>query len=381
MIYLNNASTGFPKPHSVLEAVEMNLRTVPFNYGRSGIARGDKNIVNDTRKKIAEFLNAGDDYHIVFTSGSTEALNLALKGIDLTDKHVIISATEHNSVIRPLMSLKKLKNISISIAECNEFGFVEPANIENLIYENTALICINHCSNVTGTVQDVESISRIAKKHNVLLLIDGSQSAGLVDIDINRFSPDFFSFTGHKSLCGMQGIGGLIFRKSIHLKPLKEGGTGTQSHLLEQPEDFPAKYESGTMNIPGITALEAGISWIQETGIENIRNHKKKLSEMLIDEIKDISGIKIYYHYEKSSGAIVSLTVDDIQPEEINYILANSFEIAVRSGIHCAPLIGKYLGISEGGTLRISPSYFTTEEEIQIFTKAFKKIVRNLRES
>ena len=204
------------------------------------------------------------------------------------------------------------------------------------------------------------------------------QYSFLIEINLSVIQPDFFCFTGHKSLYGIQGTGGLIFKKEINLRPLKEGGTGTLSHILEQPDVFPSKYESGTMNIPGIAALEAGIKWVKEIGITKIQEHKKMLIEKIINEIQRITGITLYCDKNKSCGAILSLNIKDIAPEEINYILSNSFDISVRSGIHCAPLIHKYLGTQNYGTLRISPSFFTTDEEIDKFISSFKKIISNL---
>ncbi len=378
MIYLNNASTSYPKPDSVIQAVNNILLQVPINYGRSGINRGDKNIVNDTRELIKKFFNAGDNYHCVMNSGSTESLNFAIKGLDLENANVVISATEHNSVIRPLKYLEKLGKISLDIVECDNTGFVKPEKIENAIKENTKLICINHSSNVTGTIQDAEAITELAHRNSILVLIDGSQSSGNINIDLDKINADIFCFTGHKSLYGIPGTGGIIFKKSIPLTPFKHGGTGTKGYLTEQPEDFPIKYESGTMNIPGIYALETGIKWIFDIGLENIINKKKELINYTYNELSKIENVIFYYNKEKSSGSLLSFNFNGIAPEEINYILANSFDISVRSGIHCAPLIHKYLGSENGGTLRISPSYFTTYDEIDIFLNSIKKIVKSL---
>lgn len=378
MIYLNNAATGFPKPQIVLDTVTQIISRAPFSYGRSGLERGDKNILNDTRQAISNFLNVSEEYHIVLTSGSTEALNLAIFGLELSDCEVIISATDHNSVIRPLYQLKKEKNITIKVAPCDENGLVNPDEISALINDKTQLICINHCSNVTGTYQDIKAVSKIADKNNIKLMVDGSQAAGLINVDISDYKPDFYTFTGHKSLNGLQGTGGLIFKKSIDLRPLKFGGTGTFSHLLEQPNDFPAKYESGTMNIVGFAALEAGIKWITEIGLDNIRAHKKLLTERIKSELSNLNGINFYYDEHNSSGSILSLTLNELDIDEINYILANSFDISIRSGLHCAPLIHKYLSTEPKGTLRISPSYFTTDSEIEKFIYDFRKIVISL---
>jgi cysteine desulfurase family protein len=378
MIYLNNASTTFPKPESVMSAIESNIRTAPFNYGRSGTGRGEKNIVNDTRQLIKAFFNAGENYHCVFTSGSTEALNLAIKGLNLNGCNVVITASEHNSVIRPLKYLEGLGIISITVVPCDKTGFVQPEKIFEYITDNTKLVCVNHCSNVTGTLQDISSITELAHKKDCLVLIDGSQSAGCTDIDLDKIDADIFCFTGHKSLYGLQGTGGIIFRKSIPLTPLKQGGTGTNSLMIVQPDEFPTKYESGTMNIPGICSLEAGIKWVMETSLDNIIKRKKEMINYVHFELSKFEDITFYYNAEKSSGSLLSFNISDIEPEEINYILSNSFDISIRSGIHCAALIHSYLGTRKAGTLRISPSYFTTYEEIDKFIQAMKKIVKSL---
>ena len=379
MIYLNNASTGFPKPKPVIEAVMNILNSSPVNFGRSGISRGGKNIINDTRKLLSEFLNADDDYFTVFTSGSTAALNMAVKGIDLQNKHVIISATEHNSVIRPLKTLEAETGLSISVVKCDDKGFVEPEDFRREIKENTSLVCINLCSNVTGTIQDIQQISKICKEYDIKLLVDGSQAAGVIDVDISDFKPDIFCITAHKALNGIQGCGALIFRKDCDIKPLITGGTGTLGNLLTQPDRFPEKFESGTMNIPGIAALEAGIKWINETGLEIISEHKKNLVKIAADYISDMDGAMIYYDRNRSSGSVLSMNFKDIEPSEINYILSGSFDISVRSGIHCAPLIHQYLNTEQIGTLRMSPSYFTSEDDISYFLDSLKKIVKGLR--
>lgn len=375
MIYLNNASTSYPKPIEVVNSINEYLSLPPVNFGRSGVIMGEKNIVNDLRQKVSKFFHADDSYYVVFNSGSTESLNLAVNGLDLTGTEVIITSTEHNSLIRPLKNLENKGKISIITVPCDATGFVIPENIEKSVNSRTSLICVNHCSNVTGTVQDVAKISEIARKKGVKLLVDGSQASGNLIIDFRKFMPDIYVFTAHKSLYGLQGSGGVLFKKELNLSPFKLGGTGAMSHLLTQPDEFPYKYESGTMNIPALVALSTGLDWINKVGLENIIAHKKNLTQTFINELEHLQNIKFYYNSESSSGTIVSFTIDNIPNDDVNYILQNSFDIAIRSGLHCAPIIHQHLKTYPSGTLRISPSFFSTEDEIYTTSKAIISII------
>lgn len=378
MIYLNNASTTFPKPQEVLEAVNNSITMPPFNYGRTNISRGIKNIIQDTRETVNSFFNLNDKYCTIFTSGSTFSLNLALKGLNLKNRHVIITATEHNSVIRPLNKLEKTNNVRLTVAGCDEFGYVDPQNIAEEIKDDTALICINHCSNVTGTIQNIKQISEIAKSRNILLLVDGSQAAGNTEVNISELNVDIYCFTAHKSLYGLMGCGGLIFKKNLELSTLIEGGTGTFSSNPYQPEVLPSKFEAGTMNLPGIAALEAGMNWVKKTGIETIKNRKRDIILSIFNELKAIDRIKFFFNPELSSFSVLSFIVEGIETNEIGYILANSFDIQIRTGIHCAAFMNKFINIAESGTARISPSYFTTDNETEKLILALKKIINNL---
>jgi len=377
MIYLNNASTSFPKPDSVINEVVNYLKNVPNNYGRGSTYKSD--YINEVRDLIKNFFNANDDYFNIFTSGSTESLNLVIKGLNLQNKEVLITANEHNSVIRPLKSLEKKGKINLKIVDINSFAEINLDHLNHLISHNTALVIVNAVSNVTGTVQDLCSIAKIVKQRNVLLLIDGSQLAGNYPINLNEINADFFAYTGHKSLFGMQGIGGLIFKKNINFEPLKNGGTGFRSNYLYQPEELPHYYESGTQNIPGIISLKKGIDFINEVGLENIIKHKEKLMNTVINNLKYYECVKIYKPETNYSNSVLSFTIDKITPEELSYILKNSFDIEVRAGLHCCPLIHKYLGTEKFGTIRISPSYFTTEDEINTFNTAINKIIEEFQ--
>jgi cysteine desulfurase family protein len=375
MIYLNNASTSYPKPKSVLENINEYLNILPVNYGRSGNFAGNQNILNSTRIKILDFFHANtEEYYIVFTSGSTEALNLAIQGLDLIGKHVISSAADHNSVLRPLIYLEKIGKIELTLVECDSCGLIPPENIKNAVKSNTSLIVINHVSNVTGVIQNVEEITAFAKSANVLVLLDGSQASGNIEVNIDNINCDFYAFTGHKSLYGLQGSGGLIFRKKIDFKPLKYGGTGFKSDLLDQPDSLPHKYEAGTLNMPGIISLSAGIDFINQIGIDNIKSRKKNITQRLLTNFEQNKSISVYFDKVHSSFTVLSFNIKEMQPEDVNYILSSSFDIESRSGLHCCPLIHKYLGASPLGTVRFSPSFFTTDVEVDIAIKAINQI-------
>lgn len=374
MIYLNNAATSYPKPKEVIEAVSKCIQEMPVNSARSSFEREVEDIDYSCRSKLAKLFNISDPYRIIFTSGSTEALNLAIKGAGLENSHVITTQIEHNSVIRPLMTMKVEGLIELDFAECDNTGYVEPENIERLIKSNTKAIVVNHSSNVTGSILDLKTISEIAHKHNCILIVDASQSAGNIPIDAEGWGIDMLAFTGHKSLYGLQGIGGLYIREGLYPKPLKVGGTGVLSEVLLQPEGMPLYYEAGTPNTPGIVSLDAGIDFIFKTGMDNIHRHKARLVKKAIDFFKDNEFVKIYTSEKNNSLANFCFTIENMVPEEVGYMLESSFDITVRTGLHCAPLILEPLGVHPWGTVRASPSFFTTDEEMDKFIHAVAEI-------
>jgi cysteine desulfurase/selenocysteine lyase len=373
MIYLNNAATSFPKPPNVIKAIEEFLKHPYLSHGRSGIEREVIDVAISARKNLSEIFNA-DYKRIFFTSGSTESLNLAIFGLDLNGKHVIATQSEHNSVIRPLKTLEREGKIELSFAQCDKYGIVEFESIEREFRENTALVVINHCSNVTGAVQDIKSIAELAHKKNAIILVDASQSAGNIEIRCSYWDIDLLAFTGHKCLYGLQGIGGIYISEKCKIKPLKYGGTGSRSNYLYQPEELPYFYEAGTQNMVGILSLLEGTNFILETGMENIKAKKTKLVKKILDEFAAIPKIKIYNPENNFCYSNVCFNIGEMVPEEVNYILDSSYDIVVRSGIHCAPLLMEPLGVSPWGTVRVSPSYFTTEGEIDVFINAVKEI-------
>jgi cysteine desulfurase/selenocysteine lyase len=372
MIYLNNGSTTWPKPPEVIDAVTKFIRSMPNTPGRDN--GSSKSISAECRERVNDFLGLGDEYHFAFTSGSTEALNLALKGCGLEGRHVVATVQDHNATIRPLKTMEQAGEITLDFVKCDSGGYVEPADIEAAITPETGAIVLNHCSNVTGAVQDAETIGRIAEKHGLIFILDASQSAGAMALNVSKTKAHFVAITGHKSLYGTQGIGGLCIRRGAELKPLKQGGTGTRSDVLIQPGDLPYKYEAGTQNMPGIAALNAGIKWIQETGFEKIIATKKTHIQKLVDELGGLDEVTLYRKPERDSGTLFTFNFDDMVPEEMAYILQSSYGIKVRAGLHCAPLMRDYIGAMPFGTVRVSPSYFTTEEELDKFTGAVKEL-------
>jgi cysteine desulfurase family protein len=374
MIYLNNAATSYPKPKEVRDAVMASFNDPLVHASRTGLEREDDDIVYLCRTRLADLFNIEDPLHIVFTSGSTEALNLAIKGLPLEGGNVVISAIEHNSVIRPVKTLEKEGKISVTVVECDRNGYIEPQQFAEAIREDTKAIIVNHCSNVTGAVLDIAEIAKIAHSAGAYIIVDASQSAGAVPIDCKNWDVDLLAFTGHKSLYGMQGIGGLYIKEGIEIKPLKVGGTGILSELLLQPEGIPIHYEAGTPNTPGIISLYAGVQFVLQTGLDKIIEHKKKLYKILFDELQDNPDIEIYSSLEHTSYSNFCFNIKGMVPEEVGYVLEASFDILVRTGLHCAPLILPYLGAEPWGTVRASHSFFTTEEEIYKFVNAVRKI-------
>ncbi|MFP4528664.1 MAG: aminotransferase class V-fold PLP-dependent enzyme [Candidatus Kapaibacterium sp.] len=379
MIYMNNAATTFPKPQEVVNAVNSYLIAPPSHSERSGIEKESEDFIFNTREKLAELFNVPKAEQIVFTSGSTEALNIALKGLPLEGGHVVSTKIEHNSVIRPLMMMKEEGKIGLDFVDCDDKAYVPPENIERAIRPDTRAVVVNHCSNVTGQVLDIKAIAEIAHKNDCYFIVDASQSAGALPIDVVDMDIDFMAFTGHKSLYGMPGIGGLYIREGMKPRPLKVGGTGILSEVLTQPEGMPIFYEAGTPNLPGIVSLRAGVQWVLERGIDAICDHKKRQLGRIMEELEPIEEITVYNNMDDhSSCTVFCFNIKNLVPEEVNYVLESSYDISVRSGLHCAPLLLEALGVHPWGTVRASPSFFTKDEEIEKFIDAIKDIVKTM---
>ncbi|WP_300358716.1 aminotransferase class V-fold PLP-dependent enzyme [Fusobacterium sp.] len=374
--YFDNSATSSPKPKSVLEKVQEAILEFNGNPGRSGYKKAikiDREIYN-TREKIAKFFNISNPLQIAFTTNASESLNFAIRGMGFENCHIITSVYEHNSVLRPLHFLEDEKNVSLSYLEPYESSEKLLENLSSLLREDTKAIVINHISNVTGFVMDIEKIGKFCKEKNLLFIVDASQSAGFLPIDVKKSNINILCFTGHKSLFGIQGIGGIYVEEGINLTPTLEGGTGSFSKLKRQPKVMPENLECGTLNTPGILSLGAGIDFINSIGIENITKHEYALTKLFIDEIKKLKNVIIYGDKNIFRGPVVSINIEGIESSELAGILDEEFNICTRSGFHCAPLAHEYIGTYDYGCVRFSFGYFNTEEEILYATNAIKEI-------
>jgi len=361
MVYLDNAATSFPKPESVYKAVEKAIREECGNPGRSGhkLALSAGRIISEARMLCARILFAPSPSDIAFTSNTTTALNMALKGFLKSGDHVITTTMEHNSVIRPLNSIDGL---SITKLPMNLQDGLSIDDVKKALKTNTKLLVCTHVSNVTGTVNDIDTIGKFCRENGIIFLVDAAQSLGVRPVDVKYV--DMLAFPGHKGLLAPQGTGGLYVREGIEINTIIEGGTGSNSELLYQPDTMPSKLESGTLNVPGLAGLSAGIRFILEQDVENILTKEIALTQMLIDGLKSIDGMRLIGAEQNNSG-VVSVCFDRISPSEAALMMDASFNIAVRSGLHCAIDAHDYIGtLKSGGTLRISPNYFNTVDDI-----------------
>lgn len=402
-IYMDNAATSFPKPPGVIEAMVHFMQNIGANPGRSrhDLSLEASRIVEGTRAKLAALFNVRDPLRIVFTLNATESLNTVLYGWLNRGDHVVITQMEHNSVLRPLRHLERQGVITLSVAPCDRMGILDVDALKAKIRRNTALVVVNHASNVCGTIQDLTAVRDAIG--DTPLLVDAAQTAGSVPIDVQAVGIDFLAFTGHKALYGPQGTGGLYIREGKNLRPLKRGGTGSVSESDEQPEDFPDAFESGTMNNVGIAGLSAGVDFVLETGVDTIRRHEIDMMETFIDMLVDVPGIVLYGPLKAQlQGPILSMTFDrvlpeglhvsfggcggrsipatfeSIHPQEAGTILTATYDISVRVGLHCAPLAHQALGSFPEGTVRFSLGYFNTVEHVRIAAEAVKKIAEKV---
>lgn len=375
MIYFDNAATSYPKPQMVYDSIMDSMINYGANPGRSGhkLALKSGRGVFETRQLLSQFFNTGNPMNIIFTYNCTESLNIGIKGILKSGDHVITTSMEHNSVLRPIKYLEKI-GVKSTIVSADSQGLINPIDIENAIEANTKLIVTTHISNLVGSISPVYEIGRIAKKHNIYYLVDAAQSAGVYDIDVKKMNIDILVFPGHKGLLGPQGTGGIYISDEIDLESIFQGGTGSDSASIIQPNIRPDKYESGTINAPGIIGLGAGVRYIMDRGIDNIKKYEEGLTEHFIQGIKDIEGIKIYGPLAKRQGPVISLNIGDIDSSEIAYILDDQYNIATRSGLHCAPFAHKTIGTLNQGCVRFSFGIFNTHDEIEIALKAIKEI-------
>ena len=382
VIYLDNAATSWPKPESVYQTMDEFLRRKGGNPGRGGhsMAAAAKETVEETRMLLARLINAPEMNRVIFALNCTDALNLGLKGLLRPGDHVITSCIGHNSLVRPMRKLEKQGVRITRLPPLVETRVVSAKDIEEAITENTKLVVLTHASNVTGVIQPVADYGAIARRHNLVFMVDAAQTAGNYPIDVEASNIDLLAFSGHKGLLGPPGTGVLYVGHRVDLDSLREGGTGSYSEQEEQPVTLPDRYESGTLNSVGISGLGAGLKYIFKEGLERIRTHEQYLIDRLIDGLSNIPGLILYTARDRSKQApVISCNIEGYEPGEVGTILDQAFDIKVRTGLHCAPAAHRTLGTYPLGTIRLSPGYFNTEEEIALTLQAVKKIVRTRR--
>lgn len=373
MIYLDNSATTLIKPPQVAQAVYDAINTMG-NSGRGAYNSSISSsiVLYETRELIAEMFNLHYPEQVAFTLNATEALNTAINGLISYNDHIITTELEHNSVLRPLYRLEE-KGTELTIIKANDWGNINYIDIEKAIKYNTKAIVCTHCSNLTGNVLDIAKIGEICKRHNILFILDASQSAGIFDIDMEKQNIDVVCFTGHKSLYGPQGTGGICIKKGVNISPLKVGGSGIKTFEKTAPSSMPEHIEAGTVNSHSIAGLKAGLEFIQKTGLSKIREKENMLVDLFYNSIKNIKDIKIYGDFStKERGPIVSLNLGNYSSSSVSDELFERFEIATRSGGHCAPLMHKALGTEKQGAVRFSFSYFNTKDEVLFASKALK---------
>lgn len=366
-IYLDNGATSFPKPEEVYTTMDTFYRNYGVNPGRSGyeLAVEAGAVVDDTRKLLAEFFNGTDPSHLCYSYNSTDALNLVIFGMLQPGDHAISTTLEHNSVLRPLYHLSQ-DGVEVDYVPFNSAGFVDPEEILKKFKPNTRLVIINHASNVIGTIQPIREIGQYCREAGIPFAIDASQSAGKIPIDMEEQFLDIVIFTGHKSLLGPVGIGGLYVRDGVEIRHTRVGGSGILSALRTHVEEYPYRLESGTINTVGVAGLQAGLKWVLKEGVESIHAHEMKLARMLRDGLSKIPGVTLYCLKDLENHiAVLSFNIDGMEAEDVGAMIDLDHAIACRTGLQCAPLVHDQLSTTEiRGAIRFSIGPFNTEEHI-----------------
>ena len=376
-IYLDNAATSFPKPKEVATAVYDFMVNNGTSSGRGSYKKAMQSdyIVYECRKLIGKLFNFDNPKKVIFTSNVTDSLNIAMRGILKENDHVITSSLEHNAVWRCLKTLERDINIKIDTVECSKDGITNQQDIKKYIKKDTALIVFTQASNVLGTIQPIREIGAIAREHNIPFLVDSAQSAGVLDIDFKDLSLSALAFTGHKSLLGPMGTGGLIINTDIDIKPLKAGGTGGDSAYEYQPDYYPNHLETGTSNVSGIAGLREAIKFLNKEGIENIHNKEKELTKYALEKLETVKDIEIYGPKDcEKMLSVISFNIKDKRPEDVGSILDQKYNIMLRAGLHCAPTAHSVIGTKERGTLRIGLGYFNEKEDIDKLVEALNNL-------
>lgn len=377
MIYLDNAATSFPKPEAVYRELQDYLRHDGANPGRAGHqwAMRVEKTMDDTRNLLARFFGLDDHRRVVFTLNGTDSLNMAIKGVLRPGDHVVTSLLEHNSVSRPLKQLEADGNITLTQLPFSQEGFVDPEDFRKALTSRTRLVVLLHASNVLGTLQPIAEVGRICRRHEVLFLVDAAQTAGIVPIDMQAMQIDLLAFPGHKALFGPPGVGVLLVGRRVEPLPWREGGTGFDSEDPLQPRLLPHLLEGGTPNTLGVAALRSGLRFVTGEGLDKIRGHEQRLLARLTESLKENPRIRLYGSLDphRRVGS-VALNREGYTSSEVGVILDNSFEIAVRPGLHCAPYLHRHLGTAPEGAVRISPGYFNTEEDVDRCLSALEQL-------
>lgn len=381
-IYLDNGSTTFPKPECVYDYMNVFYRTCGVNPGRSkGKAFEEaERVLALTRKKLCRLFHAPDPHRLIFTYNVTDALNMIIAGILKDGDHVITSCLEHNAVIRPLNHLARKIRLQIDWIPLDKNGFIDPDDVKKKLRRPTKLVIINHGSNVIGTIQPISEIGHLCRQAGAIFAIDAAQTAGVIPIDLEKQQLDIIAFTGHKSLLGPMGIGGMYIREKIAITATRFGGTGILSELKYQPEKFPNYLESGTPNMVGVAGLFAAQNYLEEKGIDHIYRHEIKLAKMLHDGLEQIDHVVLYNKPEESRHVgMISFNLKGIKPGELGSVLAEKYGIYSRPGLHCAPMVHQHLGTMPDGTVRLAVGPFNTQNDIKQTINAVQAISKKIR--
>ena len=378
-IYLDNAATSWPKPPAVVEAIADFYTAVgsPAGRGNPTSEFSSDGIVQKCRSELREFIGGGADDQIVFAFNGTDAINIGLFGFLNHGDHVVTTSIEHNSVMRPLEMMRQSHELKISVVQCDDDGTVSPSDIRDAIQPNTKMVILSHASNVTGVIQDALKIGDLCREREIAFMLDAAQTVGQLPIDVNQIGCDMLAAPGHKGLLGPLGTGFLYIAERIsdQVRPWRAGGTGTKSELNTQPTEYPGRLEAGNMNVGGLAGLRAGLEFVESVGVAAIQQHEQQLVGRIVERLENEPRIKLYCATSLDRVGVLSLNIDQLDPREAAMILDSSFGIQVRAGFHCAPGMHHSLNTFElGGTIRVSPGWFTTESEVDQFANAISEI-------
>lgn len=383
VIYFDNAATSWPKPEETLNAMDRYFHCIGASPGRSGhrLAIDAGRELMDTREVLAKLFGISDPLRIAFTRNATEALNIAVFGLLKPGDHVITSSMEHNSVMRPLREMAA-RGMQLTVVGCSPAGELDPKDVSDAIRSNTRAIFLTHASNVTGTIMPVAEVGTIARNHGLVFCVDSAQTAGSLPIDVTSMHIDLLAFTGHKSLCGPQGTGGLYIREGLEkeISPIEQGGTGSRSEFESQPDFMPDKYESGTPNTIGLFGLNAGVRSVLSRGIEHIREKESDIAGRFIDGLGTIAGVTVYgTGNPEKQIPVVSFTVSGASPSDLALEFDETYGIMCRPGLHCAPSAHRTIGTFPTGTVRFGFGYYNTREQVHIALAAISNIAQSVK--